>query len=105
MGVERSVENPKVRISVTLDGVAGAKNADEALTLLLQRGETIEKSDWKVIRTGGFGTAWEMIKLRTALRMEYRKWDSIEWHMTNSKGDVVRVYPTRMTYANGTPVD
>ncbi|MYT82317.1 hypothetical protein GTY69_32385 [Streptomyces sp. SID8364] len=105
VGVERSVENPEVRISVTLDGVAGAKNADEALTLLLQRGETIEKSDWKVIRTGGFGTAWEMIKLRTALRMEYRKWDSIEWHMTNSKGDVVRVYPTRMTYANGTPVD
>ncbi|MFJ1799058.1 polymorphic toxin type 27 domain-containing protein [Streptomyces sp. NPDC088180] len=105
VGVERAVENPKVKISVSLDGVAGAKNADEALTLLLQRGETIEKSDWKIIRSSGYGTAWEMIKLRSALRLEYRKWDSIEWHMTNSKGHVVRVHPTRMTYANGTPVD
>ncbi|MFD9574192.1 polymorphic toxin type 27 domain-containing protein [Streptomyces sp. NPDC059982] len=105
VGVERSVASPNVRLSVSLDGVPGAKNADEALTmLLLQRGETISNSDWRRIRTDGFGTAWEMIKIRTALRMEQRTWTSIEWYVTNSEGKIVRVFPTRLTYADGTPV-
>ncbi|MFB7591059.1 polymorphic toxin type 27 domain-containing protein [Streptomyces sp. NPDC056169] len=105
VGVERAVINPHVKISVSLDGVAGAKDADEALNLLLQRGEGITPGDWEAIQKGGFGTAWEMTKLRAATRMEYRTWDSIEWWMTNAEGNVVRVYPKRFTYANGTPVD
>ncbi|MDV9187820.1 polymorphic toxin type 27 domain-containing protein, partial [Streptomyces sp. SR27] len=117
VGVERAVANPNVELSVTLDGVAGAKNADEALTLLLQRGETIPNSDWELIRKTGYGTAWEMTKLRAALRMEYRKWASIKWYMAklddagkpvldaNGKRVFERVYPTKLTYANGTPVE
>ncbi|WP_137993278.1 polymorphic toxin type 27 domain-containing protein [Streptomyces vilmorinianum] len=109
VGVERAVTNPNVKISVSLDGVAGAKNADEALTLLLARGDTIPNSDWKLIQSEGYGTAWEMVKLRAALRLEYRKWDSIEWHMTvlddTGKPVVKQVYPTRLTYANGVPVE
>ncbi|WP_051804821.1 polymorphic toxin type 27 domain-containing protein [Streptomyces griseus] len=104
VGVEKAVQNGSVKLSVTLDGVEGAKTADEALSALLARGEKIGFSDWELIRSKGYGTAWEMSKLRMALRMEYRTWDSIEWYMTNAEGKVVRVYPTRMTFPNGTPV-
>ncbi|MER5747169.1 polymorphic toxin type 27 domain-containing protein [Streptomyces sp. NPDC002225] len=108
VGVERAVANPNVKLSVSLDGVEGAKNADEALTLLLQRGDSIPNSDWKLIQDSGYGTAWEMVKLRAALRLEYRTWSSIEWHMTVKTDDgmkVMQVYPKKMTYANGTPVN
>ncbi|XUM04717.1 polymorphic toxin type 27 domain-containing protein [Streptomyces venezuelae ATCC 10712] len=45
-----------------------------------------------------------MTKLRSAVRMEDRGWKSIDWWMTNSEGKVVRVYPEKWKYANGTPV-
>ncbi len=104
VGVERAVERPGVKISVSLDGL-GTKDPDEALNLLLARGETISDSNWELIQKGGYGTAWEMIKLRTAVRMEYRNWASIDWYMTNAEGKAVKVYPQKFTYANGTPVD
>ncbi|MEV7784062.1 polymorphic toxin type 27 domain-containing protein [Streptomyces sp. NPDC088106] len=108
VGVERAVSNPNVKLSVSLDGVAGAKNADEALSTLLARGDSISNSDWSLIQKGGYGTAWEMVKIRAALRLEYRNWDSIKWYMTlpDDAGKLVvqEVKPTRMTYANGTPV-
>ncbi|MFC9387266.1 polymorphic toxin type 27 domain-containing protein [Streptomyces venezuelae] len=104
VGVEQAVANRNVRISVTLDGVPGATNADEALNALLKRGEGITPGDWETIRQRGMGTAWEMTKLRSAVRMEDRGWKSIDWWMTNSKGEVVRVYPEKWKYANGTPV-
>ncbi|MGC5532450.1 polymorphic toxin type 27 domain-containing protein [Streptomyces sp. SR-10] len=99
VGVERTVSNPNVQLTVSLDGVAGAANADEALNLLLQRGETIGNSDWALIRSSGFGTAWEMIKLRTAVRLGQRNWTSIEWRMGGEK-----VTPERFKLANGEPV-
>lgn len=105
VGVERAVERPGVKITVSLDGL-GTRDPDEALGLLLARGETIQGSDWELIRKSGYGTAWEMIKLRAAVRMEYRTWASIEWRMYNpdtKSYDVVK--PQRFTYANGTPVD
>ncbi len=105
VGVERAVINPNVRLSVSLDGVVGAKNADEALSMLLARGETIQNSSWSVIQSSGHGTAWEMIKLRTAVRREQRTWKSIEWNMYNpDKGTYERVYPSRFTYPDGSLV-
>ncbi|WP_280865566.1 polymorphic toxin type 27 domain-containing protein [Streptomyces sp. SAI-127] len=101
VGVERAVSNPNVKITVSLDGVQGAENADDALKLLLARGETITGSDWEVIRSGGYGTAWEMVKLRTAVRVGDRNWRSIEWRMWNpdtKKYDVVK--PERFSYPN-----
>ncbi|MER6014534.1 polymorphic toxin type 27 domain-containing protein [Streptomyces bluensis] len=99
VGVERTVSNPNVRLTVSLDGVAGAANADDALKLLLQWGESINGSDWELIRSSGYGTAWEMIKLRTAVRLGDRSWSSIEWRMG---GKVV--HPERFKLANGEPV-
>ncbi|MGW1013131.1 polymorphic toxin type 27 domain-containing protein [Streptomyces termitum] len=110
VGVERAVSNPNVKLSVSLDGVEGAATADQALAKLLERGDSIPDSSWKLIQDGGYGTAWEMVKLRTALRMEYRKWASIDWYMTVRDPDtgkmvVKQVYPTKLTYNNGTPVE
>ncbi|MYZ40923.1 hypothetical protein GT002_38915 [Streptomyces sp. SID4917] len=99
VGVERTVSNPNVRLTVSLDGVANAANADDALRLLLQRGETINGGDWATIRANGYGTAWEMIKLRTAVRLEQRSWSSIEWRMGGKQ-----VYPERFKLPNGDPV-
>ncbi|MFF3376511.1 polymorphic toxin type 27 domain-containing protein [Streptomyces sp. NPDC002680] len=99
VGVERTVSNPNVRLTVSLDGVAGATNADDALKLLLERGETIKGSDWATIRSDGYGTAWEMIKLRTAVRLGDRNWTSIEWQLGGKQ-----VYPERFKLANGDPV-
>ncbi|MEV7075364.1 polymorphic toxin type 27 domain-containing protein [Streptomyces sp. NPDC093990] len=94
--------NPNVQITVSLDGVAGAHSADEAMKLLLVRAETIPNSDWKLIQSSGYGTAWEMVKLRTAVRLGDRNWRSIEWRMWNpetKKYDVVE--PERFRYPNG----
>jgi hypothetical protein len=104
VGVEKAVGNPNVELSVSLDGVQGAKTADEALEMLLKRGETINPTDWKTIRSSGYGTAWEMTQLRKAVRLDARKWSSIKWYRTNVKGEVERVFPERFKYANGEPV-
>ncbi|MFD9565244.1 polymorphic toxin type 27 domain-containing protein [Streptomyces sp. NPDC059994] len=108
VGVERAVSNPRVPITVSLDGVEGAKTVDEALELLLKRGETIKPGDWETVRSRGYGTAWEMTKLRTAVRLGEgeggRNWSSIQWYMTNAEGKAVRVRPERFKLANGTPV-
>ncbi|WP_189149670.1 polymorphic toxin type 27 domain-containing protein [Streptomyces lacrimifluminis] len=99
VGVERTVSNPNVRLTVSLDGVRGATNENEALKLLLERGETIKGSDWALIRSEGYGTAWEMIKLRTAVRLGQRDWKTITW-----RWDGKDVEPERFKLANGEPV-
>ncbi|MFD3571833.1 polymorphic toxin type 27 domain-containing protein, partial [Streptomyces sp. NPDC058667] len=104
VGVEYAVSNRTVRISVSLDGVPGATNADEALNLLLQRGEGIKRGDWEAVRQAGNGTAWEMTKLKSSVRVDDRGWKSIDWWMTDKDGKVVQVYPERWKYANGQPV-
>ncbi|MFF4491056.1 polymorphic toxin type 27 domain-containing protein [Streptomyces sp. NPDC001544] len=104
VGVERAVSNPAVDLSVSLDGVQGAATADEALTKLLQRGETITPGDWETVRRNGYGTAWEMTQLRKSVRLGDRSWSSIKWYRTNAKGVVERVFPERFKYANGEPV-
>ncbi|MFF4399459.1 polymorphic toxin type 27 domain-containing protein [Streptomyces sp. NPDC001480] len=104
VGVERAVSNPAVDLSVSLDGVQGAKTADEALTKLLQRGETITPGDWETVRKNGYGTAWEMTQLRKSVRLGDRSWSSIKWYRTNGDGVVERVFPERFKYANGEPV-
>ncbi|MFE4615860.1 polymorphic toxin type 27 domain-containing protein [Streptomyces sp. NPDC056747] len=105
IGVEEAVSNRTVRISVSLDGVPGATSAQDALDKLLLKGEGLNPKDWDTIAgKGGNGTAWEMTKLRSAVRVDNRGWSNIDWWMTNSEGKVVRVYPERWKYANGTPV-
>ncbi|MFC9704149.1 polymorphic toxin type 27 domain-containing protein [Streptomyces sp. NPDC056943] len=105
IGVEEAVGNRTVRISVSLDGVPGATSAQDALDKLLLRGEGLDPTDWGTIAgKGGNGTAWEMTKLRSAVRVDNRGWSKIDWWMTNSEGKVVQVYPERWKYANGTPV-
>ncbi|GAQ70337.1 polymorphic toxin type 27 domain-containing protein [Streptomyces turgidiscabies] len=104
LGVERAVANPKVNLYVTLDGVKGAKEPNKALEMLLQRGETITPGDWGAVAGDGYGTAWEMVQLRRAVRLGDRNWSSIKWYMTNSEGKVERVFPDRFKYANGEPV-
>lgn len=104
VGVEQAVANGNVRISVSLDGVPGARTPDEALNALITRGEGITIGDWETIRSKGMGTAWEMTKLRSAVRVEDRGWKSIDWWMTDAEGKVVQVYPEKWKYANGTPV-
>ncbi|MFE7587702.1 polymorphic toxin type 27 domain-containing protein, partial [Streptomyces gardneri] len=105
IGVEEAVGNRTVRISVSLDGVPGATSAQDALDKLLLKGEGLNPKDWDTIAgKGGNGTAWEMTKLRSAVRVDNRGWSNIDWWMTNSEGKVVRVYPERWKYANGTPV-
>ncbi|MFZ3494690.1 polymorphic toxin type 27 domain-containing protein [Streptomyces sp. 5.8] len=108
VGVEQAVLNPNVKLSVSLDGVQGAKNADEALSMLLARGETIPNSNWGLIQASGNGTAWEMTKLRTAVRRGERDWNSIAWYIFNPakgpKGGYDRVFPTRFAYPDGSLV-
>ncbi|MFI0540255.1 polymorphic toxin type 27 domain-containing protein [Streptomyces sp. WSLK1-3] len=100
VGVEKTVSNPRVKVSVSLDGVEGAATADDALRMLLQRGETIKAGDWATVRSNGFGTAWEMVMLRTQVRREVRSWSSIDWYW---KGK--RAYPERFKLPDGvTPV-
>lgn len=69
-----------------------------------RRGETIKAGDWATIRSAGYGTAWEMIKLRTAVRLEQRTWKSIRWNRTNGDNKVVEVFPERFKYPDGEPV-
>ncbi|WP_393096704.1 polymorphic toxin type 27 domain-containing protein [Streptomyces sp. LN325] len=104
VGVERAVSNRSIELSVSLDGVQGATTADEALEILLQRGDTIAPNDWKTIRTSGYGTAWEMTQLRRAVRLDSRRWSTIRWYWKNAEGKFERAYPKRFTYANGEPV-
>jgi hypothetical protein len=89
-----AVSNPNVRLSVSLDGVPGASNADEALTALLARGDTVPAGNWQMVAeaNSGLGTAWEMTELRRAYRLEKRTWNSVEFYMTQG-GKVTRVYP------------
>ncbi|WP_329086271.1 MULTISPECIES: polymorphic toxin type 27 domain-containing protein [unclassified Streptosporangium] len=90
----KAASNPSIRVSVSLDGVPGATTADEAVTSLLARGDTVPGGDWRRVADprNGLGTAWEMTELRRALRMDYRTWESIEFHMTQG-GKVTRVFP------------
>jgi hypothetical protein len=103
VGVERAVRNPNVELTVSLDGVTGATTETAALEKLLQRGETIKPNDWETVRSNGFGTAWEMTQLRTAVRTGARKWSSIKWYMTK-EGKVTEVHPEPFKLADGRPI-
>ncbi|MFG1705306.1 polymorphic toxin type 27 domain-containing protein [Nonomuraea sp. M3C6] len=94
VAVTEAVSNPSIRLSVSLDGVPGARTADEALTALLARGDTVPAGNWQMVAevNSGLGTAWEMTELRRAYRLEKRTWESVEFHMTVD-GQVTRVFP------------
>ncbi|KPH96791.1 Hedgehog/intein hint domain-containing protein [Actinobacteria bacterium OK074] len=95
VAVEEALENPNVKLSISLDGVPDATNADEALALLVERGRPLIGADWRPAAQGGNGTAWEMATLRLKVLRGPRIWDDIEWYMTQ-KGEQV---PSRVTPA------
>ncbi|MDQ0774426.1 hypothetical protein QF026_002892 [Streptomyces aurantiacus] len=101
VGVERAMENSGVRLSVSLDGVPDARNADEALALLLERGRPLVGPNWREAAAGGNGTAWEVATLRLKVLRGSRSWDDIEWYMTKA-GDktATRAHPTRPDWAD-----
>ncbi|WP_405930981.1 polymorphic toxin type 27 domain-containing protein [Streptomyces sp. NBC_00827] len=98
--VEEAIAHPKVRLSVSLDGVSGAGSADEALALLLERGKPLVGAHWTEAAKTGNGTAWEVATLRVKTIVGQRFWKDIEWYRTKP-GDTVptRAYPTKPDWA------
>ncbi|MFD9596436.1 polymorphic toxin type 27 domain-containing protein [Kitasatospora sp. NPDC059973] len=80
VGVENALGNPNVKISVTLDGVPGAEDPDQALKMLVERGRPLIGPNWKVAAAKTNGTSWEMAVLRLKVVLGKRKWNSIEWY-------------------------
>ncbi|MGW2481795.1 polymorphic toxin type 27 domain-containing protein [Streptomyces sp. NPDC001571] len=83
VGVEAAMENQTVRLGVSLDGVEGAKTAEEALAMLVKRGQEAVGPNWKLATQTGYGTAWEMATLRVKVLLEKRSFQSIQWYWKN----------------------
>ncbi|MEU1517289.1 polymorphic toxin type 27 domain-containing protein [Streptomyces sp. NPDC005811] len=99
--VERAIELPNVRLSVLLDGVPSAKNADEALALLLERGRPLVGGAWQEAAKSGNGTAWEVATLRLKMIRGARFWKDVEWYMTEPGAKAPsRVFPTKPDWAD-----
>ncbi|TQK51785.1 intein [Streptomyces sp. SLBN-118] len=84
VGVEAAIENKTVRLAVSLDGVAGATTAEEALAMLVKRGQEVVGPNWQLATREGYGTAWEMATLRVKVLLEKRTFESIEWYWKNA---------------------
>ncbi|WP_055588192.1 polymorphic toxin type 27 domain-containing protein [Streptacidiphilus griseoplanus] len=95
VAVTAAVGNPAIKLTVTLDGVEGAKSADEALAVLLKLGESVAPGDWRAVAeiNSGLGTAWEMTQIRSAIKFGKRPWSSITWMRTEG-GVLKEVFPT-----------
>ncbi|MCU7825301.1 polymorphic toxin type 27 domain-containing protein [Kitasatospora sp. DSM 101779] len=90
VGVERALENPGVDITVTLDGVEGAKTADEALAKLLERGRPLVGPNWELATQGGNGTAWEVAILRLKVITGQRPWTKIKWYWDKKPAKITK---------------
>lgn len=99
VGVDRALGTPGVNISVSLDGVDGAKTADQALAMLVERGQPLV-GDWRLGASGGNGTAWEMAILRLKVILGRRSWESVTWYWG---GKDVTKEMTKPEWAN--PID
>jgi hypothetical protein len=84
VGVEKALDNEAVKLSVSLDGVPGAKSAADALDKLVERGKPLVGGDWETVATLGSnnGTAWEMATLRLKVILGRRNFEAIDWYYT-----------------------
>ncbi|MEU9097259.1 polymorphic toxin type 27 domain-containing protein [Streptomyces sp. NPDC048361] len=83
-GVREALDRSAVKISVSLDGVAGATSPGEALSMLVERGRPLVSGDWSEAARSGNGTAWEMATLRLKVIGGRRTWKSIDWYWNGS---------------------
>ncbi|MFF2580073.1 polymorphic toxin type 27 domain-containing protein [Streptomyces goshikiensis] len=77
-GVDLALGTKGIKISVNLDGVSGAKNANAALDTLINTGKPLIGKSAEEIE--GNGTAWEMATLRLKVITGQREWGTIEWY-------------------------
>ncbi|MFF1477326.1 polymorphic toxin type 27 domain-containing protein [Streptomyces sp. NPDC058301] len=84
VGVEEAIQNSAVKLSVSLDGVTGAKSAEQALDMLVERGRPLVGADWRLATQWGNGTAWEMATLRLKVLLGKRTWESVDWYWEGS---------------------
>jgi hypothetical protein len=84
VGVEKALDNPSVKLSISLDGVPDAKTAAEALSKLVERGKPLVGGDWQAVAKVGSnnGTAWEVATLRLKVILGRRDFDTIDWYFT-----------------------
>ncbi|MGW2884190.1 polymorphic toxin type 27 domain-containing protein [Streptomyces griseoruber] len=83
-GVEKALDNKSVKLSISLDGVPGAKTAAEALDKLVERGRPLLGGNWQAVAQVGSdnGTAWEVATLRLKVVRGVRDFDAIDWYFT-----------------------
>ncbi|WP_241826854.1 RICIN domain-containing protein [Streptomyces graminilatus] len=96
-GVEKTLDNESVKLSVSLDGVANAKTPAEALDKLVERGKPLVSGDWQTVAMPGSnnGTAWEMATLRLKVLLGRRDFEAVDWYFTKP-GDKVPSLVTDM---------
>ncbi|MEU3505980.1 polymorphic toxin type 27 domain-containing protein, partial [Streptomyces hundungensis] len=80
VAVPEAIDRVGVRLSVSLDGVAGATSPEQALSMLVERGRPLVSGAWEEATNGGNGTAWEMATLRLKVILGKRSWQSIDWY-------------------------
>ncbi|WP_460064944.1 polymorphic toxin type 27 domain-containing protein [Streptomyces sp. YKOK-I1] len=83
-GVEKALDNKSVKLSISLDGVPGAKTAAEALDKLVERGKPLVGGDWRKVAERGSnnGTAWEVATLRLKVILGRRNFEAVDWYFT-----------------------
>ncbi|MFD7162217.1 polymorphic toxin type 27 domain-containing protein [Streptomyces violascens] len=85
VGVPEAIERAGVKLSVSLDGVAGATSPEQALNMLIERGKPLVGGGWEEAAKGGNGTAWEMATLRLKVILGKRTWSSVDWYWNGAK--------------------
>ncbi|MFD5077796.1 polymorphic toxin type 27 domain-containing protein [Streptomyces sp. NPDC058371] len=90
VGVEKALDNESVKLSISLDGISGAKTPTEALNKLVERGKPLVGGDWRAVATPGSnnGTAWEVATLRLKVILGRRNFEAVDWYFTKP-GDKV----------------
>lgn len=90
VGVDKALDNPSVKLSISLDGVPDAKTAADALNKLVERGKPLVGGNWQAVAMPGSnsGTAWEVATLRLKVILGRRDFDAVDWYFTKP-GDKV----------------
>lgn len=83
--VPDAANNPRVRITFSLDGLLDEEGnefatAQEAFDKTLPRGRALAGADWQRAQKSGNQTAWELGVVARAVILGRREWSSIEWY-------------------------